>query len=102
MSDRDKGLKAADDELGQANRADCTQHLKAKTYKKTFGLAATKSFEILAAAKTNDDYRTEFDKLSREDPRAAEYITKIDHQLSAPQREPLRSDHIQPRRGNKQ
>jgi len=35
MSDRDKGLKAADDELGQANRADCTQHLKAKTYKKT-------------------------------------------------------------------
>jgi transposase-like protein len=30
MSDRGKGLKAADDELGQANRAYCTQHFKAK------------------------------------------------------------------------
>jgi hypothetical protein len=52
-------------------------------YTKNFGLAATKSFGILAAAKTNDEYRTGFDKLSQEHPRAAEYITKIDPQLWA-------------------
>jgi len=33
MSDRDKGLKAADYELEQANRAYCTQHLKANIQK---------------------------------------------------------------------
>jgi transposase-like protein len=82
MSDRDKGLKAADDELGQTNRAYCTQHLKGNI-QKNFGLAATKSFGTLGAAKTNDEYRTEFDKLSQEHPRAAVYIIKIDPQLWA-------------------
>jgi len=63
MNDRDKGLKAADDELGQANRAYCTQHFKANI-QKNFGLAATKSFGTLAAGETNDKYRTKFDKLT--------------------------------------
>jgi hypothetical protein len=54
---------------------------KASRHTKNFGLAATKSFGALAAAETNDEYRTDFDKLPREHPRAAEYIMKIDPRL---------------------
>ena len=69
--------EAAGNGLGKANRAYCTQHVKANI-QKNFRLAATKSVGILAASKTNDEYRTEFDKLSHEYPCSAEYITKID------------------------
>jgi len=51
LSDRVKGLKAADDELGQANRAYCTQHLKAKIYKTTSDSQPPNHLESLQPSK---------------------------------------------------
>jgi len=62
ISDRDKGLQAAENDLEYANHVFCVQHL-AENVKARFGMEARRKFIALTYARTNEQYNNGMDSL---------------------------------------
>jgi hypothetical protein len=83
ISDRDKGLTAADDEISLAGRLFCVQHIGANV-KTRFGIAAQAAFKRLTNAFSIDTFQhflREFQELNKP---AADYVMAIDLNMWAP------------------
>jgi len=77
MSDRDKGLESADDELPFTYRSYCTQHIKNNIQQK-FGLKARDLFAKIANAQTKEFYQLILAEIAEFSKPLADYINKID------------------------
>lgn len=74
MSDRDKGLIAADDEIPLAGRAFCIEHIS-RNIGTNFGLASCTSFNShIRLAKTESSFRTGHGTLRAINSRGATYV----------------------------
>lgn len=82
VSDRDKGLVAADSVLDQTHRAYCCQHI-ADNIQTSFGLAARKLFWKIAYARSELLFENALAELEELQPAAAEYVTALPRNLSA-------------------
>ena len=82
ISDRDKGLTAADSALNLIRRAYCCQHI-ADNIQTKFGLAARKQFWKIAYARLELLYDNALDKLRVFKPAAADYIATLPYNLYA-------------------
>jgi zinc finger SWIM domain-containing protein 3 len=82
ISDRDKGLAAADSVLNLTRRAYCCQHI-ADNIQTKFGLAARKQFWKIAYARSELLYDNALDELRVLKPAAADYIAALPRNLYA-------------------
>ena len=82
ISDRDKGLAAADSVLNLTKRAFCCQHIASNIQTK-FGLAARKQFWRIAYARSELLYNNVLDELRVLKPAAADYIAALPRNLYA-------------------
>ena len=83
MSDRDKGLRAADDEIPLATRAICLEHLS-RNLQKNCGVAARNIFNsAIHFALTEEKLQAGMDKLQEVSPQAVDYLRGIDLALWA-------------------
>lgn len=83
MSDRDKGLTAADNEIPLAGRAFCTEHIS-RNIQTNFGLASRDAFNThLRFTTTQSSYNIGLEKVRAVNMRAANYIEKMDSGLWA-------------------
>ena len=74
MSDRDKGLQAADDEIPLAARAFCVEHISRNIQKK-FGMPLRTAFNSgLRFALTVEKFQAGLAKLNEISPQAAKYV----------------------------
>lgn len=81
ISDRDKGLLAAEKILGvHVTRAICCFHLK-ENFVKRYTRALEHLFWSLANSKTHDEYASRMSKLRDINSQAADYLTAIDASL---------------------
>ena len=77
ISDRDKGIDAADDRVPRAHRAYCLEHLS-RNVQENLGLPSRTAFNShLHFALTEEKLRTGFDKLSEISPQATEYLCNV-------------------------
>ena len=78
MSDRDKSLRAADDEIPPATRAICLEHLS-RNLQKNCGVAARNIFNLaIRFALTEEKLQAGKDKLQEVSPQAVNYLRGID------------------------
>ena len=83
MSDRDKGLCAADDDIPLASRAICLEHLS-RNLQKNCGLSARKIFtSAIRFALTEEKLQAGMDELQEASPKAVGYLRSIDLTLWA-------------------
>ena len=82
ISDRDKGLAAADSVLNLTRRAYCCQHI-ADNIQTKFGLAARKQFWKIAYARSELLYDNALDESQVLKPAAADYIATLPRNLYA-------------------
>jgi hypothetical protein len=83
MSDRDKGLTAADSEIPLAGRAYCTEHIS-RNVQTHFGMASREAFNAhIRFAKTKTSYHQGLDKVRSINQRTANYLEKLDPGLWA-------------------
>ena len=83
MSDRDKGLHAADDEIPLATRAICLEHLS-RNLQKNYGVATRNIFNsAIRFALTEEKLQAGKDKLQEVSPQAVNYLRGIDLALWA-------------------
>ena len=77
MSDRDKGLRAADDEIPLANRAFCVEHIS-RNIQKNYGVPSRVAFNShIRFSLTEGRVQTGFAKLRDISPQAAAYLDDI-------------------------
>ena len=77
MSDREKGLaKAVDEILPNANHSHCCQHIAANIQSR-FGITCRKLFWAAVYARTKGDFDTAIDALLKESRPAASYLLSI-------------------------
>jgi hypothetical protein len=94
ISDRNKGLQAADDKLGYVKRALCTQHIAANVQAK-FGIEPRRKFVAVTYARTEEQWDKAMDTLREPHSGAFMYVTGIDHTLwAAPFMEAKRWRHM--------
>jgi hypothetical protein len=94
ISDRDKGLQAADNQLAYAKRAFCTQHIASNVQTK-FGIEARRKFVAATYARTVEQYDTAMQTLRETHGGAYMYIIAIDKTLwAAPFMEAKRWGHM--------
>jgi len=105
MSDRDKGLRAADNEIPLANRAFCIEHIS-RDIQKNYGVPFRVAFNAhIRFSPTEQRVRTGFAKLRDISPQAAAYLEDIPlGTLGNPLSfwEMIRPQHFKPRRGDEQ
>ncbi|KAH0610214.1 uncharacterized protein H6S33_011741 [Morchella sextelata] len=78
MSDRDKGLSiATDNVLDRSRRAFCTQHISDNVYK-TFRSTARILFKRIAASYTKEEFNERLEALREHSKTAAKYVENID------------------------
>ena len=83
MSDRDKGLRAADDEIPLATRAICLDHLS-RNLKNELWLRCTEYIQFCHPfALTEEKLKAGMDELQIVSPQAIDYLRGIDHALWA-------------------
>jgi hypothetical protein len=88
ISDRDKGLRAADDEIPLASRAICLEHLS-RNIQQNFGLQAKTIFDArIRYALTDQGLEAGFNELGEHSQRAVNYLRGIDLALWATPRFP--------------
>jgi hypothetical protein len=94
ISDRDKGLQAADDELGYVKRAFCTQNIATNVQAK-FGIEPRRKFVAVTYARTEEQWDKAMDTLRESHRGAFMYVTGIDRTLwAAPFMEAKRWRHM--------
>jgi hypothetical protein len=76
ISDRDKGLVAADRFFPRAKRAYCCQHI-ADNIQSQFGMEARGLFWAIAHARTEEAFHAAFQELEQRKPPAARYLAEI-------------------------
>lgn len=81
ISDRDKGLLAADQELNNFHRAYCCWHIQKNIKDSHGGELASKIFMELIYASNQVQWDAIFKKLEKASSKAAEYIKKLDTAL---------------------
>jgi hypothetical protein len=80
ISDRDKRLQAAENDLEYANHVFCIQHL-AENAKSRFGMEAQRKFIGLTYARMKEQYNSGMDSLKETHRNAYKYILSINPAL---------------------
>jgi len=83
ISDRDKGIDAADDRVPRAHRAYCLEHIS-RNLQTNFGLPSRTTFNAeIRFALTETKLRAGFDKLATVSPQALDYLRNINMSMWA-------------------